>query len=367
MESSRSLYTLHIYKGGSCCSNDYISIDMHTQKCEKADISRRDVRVILLHEFLLGQKESEAANKICSTMGSGVLSIRTAQHWFDRFRGGNYELDDQPRSGRPIEVDIDLLKQQIEQDPRLTTRCLAELLGCSHVSVEKHLADLGKTWKYGVWIPHELAPHQLQSRVDTCMDLVTSHRTSQWLRNLVTADEKWVLCVNYSRRWQWLGSGETGVATPRPDIHAKKVMLSVWWSVRGIIHWELMPNGCTITADLYCQQLDRVAQKLKGKQDRIYFLRDNARPHVPKSTRQKLLQLGWITIPHPPYSPDLAPTDYHLFRSLSHSLREQRFDEERDLKIALETFFNEKSLDFYERGILSLPDLWRQVIDTDGA
>ena len=126
-----------------------------------------------------------------------------------------------------------------------------------------------------------------------------------------------------------------------------------------------MPNGCTITADLYCQQLDRVARNFKGKQDRIYFLHDNARLHVAKSTRQKLLQLGWITIPHPAYSPDLAPAHYHLFRSLSNFLREKRFDDERALETTLATFFDEKSVDFYERGILSLPDRWRQVIDSD--
>ena len=94
--------------------------------------------------------------------------------------------------------------------------------------------------------------------------------------------------------------------------------------VRGIINWELLQTGCNITADLYCQQLDRVAAKLEGKQDRIYFLHDNARPHIGKSTREKLLKLGWVTIPHPPYSPDLAPTDYHLYRSLSDYLRENK-------------------------------------------
>ena len=325
---------------------------MATQKDEQIDISRRDVRAILLHEFRLGLKASEAANKICSTMGADVLSIRTAQHWFTRFREGNYRLDDQPRSGRPVEVDLDLLRQEIEQDPRLTTRCLADRLGCSHTTIETYLAELGKSWKYGVWIPHELSLDQLRSRANTCMDLITSHRNNQWLRNLVTGDEKWVLYVNHSRRRQWLSSGETGVATPRTDTHARKVMLSVWWSVRGVIHWELLPSGCTVTADLYCQQLDRVARKLKGNQDRIYFLHDNARPHVAKSTREKLLQLGWITIPHPPYSPDLAPTDYHLFRSLAHFLRDKRFDDERDLETSLTTFFDDKSVAFYEGGII---------------
>jgi transposase len=58
--------------------------------------------------------------------------------------------------------------------------------------------------------------------------------------------------------------------------------------------------------------LDRVAEKLEEKYDKIYDLHDNARPHISKSTREKLLQLGWTTVPHPPYSPDLAPTDYHL-------------------------------------------------------
>ena len=101
-----------------------------------------------------------------------------------------------------------------------------------------------------------------------------------------------MLYINYEYYRQWLSPGQTGVVTPKLDLHSKKVMLSVWWSVRGIIQWEILPDGCTITADLYCQQLNRVAAKLKGKQDRIYFLHDNARPHVAKSTRQKLLSLG---------------------------------------------------------------------------
>ena len=83
----------------------------------KMNLLRREIRALLLHEFHLGHKATEAANNICSKMSEDVLSIRTAQHWFNRFKNGILELDDLPRPGRPLEVDVDHLKQLIEQDP----------------------------------------------------------------------------------------------------------------------------------------------------------------------------------------------------------------------------------------------------------
>ena len=117
-----------------------------------------------------------------------------------------------------------------------------------------------------------------------------------------------------------------------------------------------------MTVDFYCQQLDRVTEKLNGKHDRIQYLHDNARPHVAKSTHEKLLKLGWIIVAHLPYSPDLSPPDSHLFRCL----RKKKFNDENDMKIDIINFFGEKSKDFYEGGILSLPEHWRRVIDNDG-
>ncbi|CAF1471208.1 unnamed protein product, partial [Adineta ricciae] len=81
---------------------------------------------------------------------------------------------------------------------------------------------------------------------------------------------------------------------------------------------------------------------------------------------EKLLKLGWITLPHPPYSPDLAPTDYHLFRSLSNYLSEKKFDDKNDLRTELANFFAQKSQDFYEHGIFSIPTRWQQVLGSDG-
>ena len=53
---------------------------------------------------------------------------------------------------------------------------------------------------------------------------------------------------------------------------------------------------------------------------------DNAWPHVSLITRQKLLELGWNVLPHPPYSSDFAPSDFHLFRSLQNSLNGKSFN-----------------------------------------
>jgi hypothetical protein len=83
----------------------------------------------------------EATSNICGTMGKDALSIRTAQHWFHRFKNGNFELDDLPHTGRPLEMDMDALKQLIEDDPRLTTRCLAVFRSLSNHLGKKNFDD----------------------------------------------------------------------------------------------------------------------------------------------------------------------------------------------------------------------------------
>ena len=66
-----------------------------------------------------------------------------------------------------------------------------------------------------------------QHRLDVCMDLLTSHRNYESFRNLVAGDEKRLLYINYDLEHQWLSVDQTGIVTPRNDLHPKKVMLSV--------------------------------------------------------------------------------------------------------------------------------------------
>ena len=143
-------------------------------------------------------------------MVEDLLSIRTEQHCFNRFKNDNLNLDDLHRSGRLLELDVELLKQLIEEDPRLASPCLGGQHGCFHTTVERYLNELGKAWRYRVWVPDELSSHHLQYSVDVSMDLMTSHHNYQWLCNLITDDEKCLLYIDYKHRRQWLSPGETG-------------------------------------------------------------------------------------------------------------------------------------------------------------
>jgi histone-lysine N-methyltransferase SETMAR len=55
-------------------------------------------------------------------------------------------------------------------------------------------------------------------------------------------------------------------------------------------------------------------------------LHDNARPHTAAHSRALAEHFNWESFDHPPYSPDLAPSDYHLFTYLENFLRSQRFN-----------------------------------------
>ena len=98
----------------------------------------------------------------------------------------------------------------------------------------------------------------------------------------------------------------------------------------------------------------------------IYFQEDNARPHMAECVKNYIEPQGWEVLPHPPYSPDLAPSDYHLFRSLSNDLRGRKFTNEDELKSYLQNFFDSKSKSFYEKGIKKLHLRWQEVVNSKG-
>nr|QLJ84876.1 transposase-like protein [Dichotomius schiffleri] len=98
----------------------------------------------------------------------------------------------------------------------------------------------------------------------------------------------------------------------------------------------------------------------------VILLHDNARPHTAAATRNKLEALGWETLEHPPYSPDLSPCDFHLFGPLKEALGGQRFDDNEAVKAFVLQWLRRRPKSFYADGIKKLPIRWEKCISRAG-
>ena len=134
---------------------------------------------------------------------------------------------------------------------------------------------------------------------------------------------------------------------------------------------DYCPPKQTINAAYYCSLLETVHSKLPsirpgkiGK--RPILLHDNARVHTAKATMAKLHELKWQLLPHPPYSPDLAPSDFHLFGVLKDPLRGRHFGNESELKSAVNEVVKGMSKEWFEAGTKKIVGRWKRCIDLQG-
>ena len=95
---------------------------------------------------------------------------------------------------------------------------------------------------------------------------------------------------NGKRSWgKW---NEPPPTTPKAGLHAKKVMLCIWWDWKGVLYYELLLENQKINSNKYCSQLDEVKAALDRKcpesvnRKHIIFHQDNARLHISLMTRQ---------------------------------------------------------------------------------
>ena len=132
--------------------------------------------------------------------GDKLLTVRQCQNWFARFRSGDSDLKDVPRSGCPTEVDDDKIKTIIENNRRSTTREIAEKLNISHTCVERYIKQLGSVNKLNIWVPHKLNEIRLTKQIFNCDSLLKRKETDPFLKRIITGDKKWVVYDNVVRK-----------------------------------------------------------------------------------------------------------------------------------------------------------------------
>ena len=93
---------------------------------------------------------------------------------------------------------------------------------------------------------------------------------------------------------------------------------------------DYLPKDQTIKAEYYSSLLGQLKDILKEKRRAkftkgVLFLHDNAPAHRTLATQKKLAYLGFQCLDHPPYSPDLDPSDYRLFPGLKKTIEMSPF------------------------------------------
>jgi histone-lysine N-methyltransferase SETMAR len=85
-------------------------------------------------------------------------------------------------------------------------------------------------------------------------------------------------------------------------------------------------------------------KKHRGQLARGVLLQhDNARPHTARATHERIQELQWKLLEHPLYSPELAPSDFHLFSPLKNPLDGRCFADEEEVETEVRKWLRQQS------------------------
>ena len=93
---------------------------------------------------------------------------------------------------------------------------------------------------------------------------------------------------------------------------------------------------------------------------------DNARPHTAAATQNLITTFGWEQFDRPPYSPDLAPSDFHLFLHLKSFLAGRRLHNDNEVKEVVTTCSASQAASFYDEGIQKLVQRYDKCLNNGG-
>ena len=203
----------------------------------------------------------------------------------------------------------------VATDARFTTRHIAKCVGISVGSAHTILmCDLKMRRISARWIPHLVTKEQKLDRVRIAKQLLKQFPkyNNRSFANIITGDETWVHFYELKRK------GGKRPCIAKRTMSIKKVMHVIFFTNQGPAIQIAVAKGKSVNARFYKGKVFHKLKKyflnrqpatgLRG----VRLLHDNASSHKAAIIREYLKQEKVVELPHPPYSPDLAPCDSRL-------------------------------------------------------
>ena len=280
-------------------------------------------------------KDYAEIKKLCEAAYGDKALKRTAMYTIlKQVKEGETTKDQRhlnPKKTKRTEDIIAAVAAAIEEDPHVAVKEMALGLGVSAGTIHSILHnDLGLSKKSARWVPKLLDDDQKQERVRVCQDFVAAvnRQSKAMLGNIVTMDETMVsyhtpLTKKQSKKW--VKRGQPGPIKARVQASRTKQMVMAFFDAKGLIYTHIVAKGVTINAAYTVKVLGLFWRNLKLKrpvmvEQEWFFHWDNAPVHTAAIVQDWFTAHGVQRLEHPPYSPDLAPADFFLFRKVKEGL-----------------------------------------------
>ncbi|UYV68226.1 hypothetical protein LAZ67_5003465 [Cordylochernes scorpioides] len=266
----------------------FVVVDGNSKKVE-ADHGRRQV------EPRAPRMPTSRIGMLQKAFKDDCISRSQSVKWHKAFKEGREEVADEPRSGRPTtartDENVDRVLEVLRTDRRLSIQKIADTL---HMST---------------FVVHGIVTEDLQMRkAELCMAQKSSPRPKK----------------------------------ARMSKSRSKTMIIVFFDIRGVEHCEFVPQGQTVNSAFYLEVLRRLKRRIARVRtdikDTVKLHHDNANSHTAFIITNFLARSNTPVIPHPSYSPDLAPCDFFLLPRLKREMKGKYWETVENIQQHVTTF-----------------------------
>ncbi|UYV73503.1 hypothetical protein LAZ67_10003842 [Cordylochernes scorpioides] len=294
-------------------------------------------------------KCADAFRMLTVTYGEATLDRSNVYRWYKMFSEAREDVNDEVLAGRPststTDEKINEVEKMILANRRITVREVAEDLNISIGSCHSiFINDLGMRRVATKFVPKLLNCDQKQNRMNIANEMLDSVRDDpNLLQRVITGDEAWVYDYEVETKVQssqWKLPHEQGPKKARQVRSNVKVLLTVFFDCRGVVHNEFLPQGRTVNKEYYLQVMRNLREAIRQKRPDLWknknwlLHHDNAPAHTSLLVRDFLAKNNTLMMPQPPYSPDLPPCDFFLFPKLKRPMKGRRYSMLDEIKTA---------------------------------